>query len=79
LASEIDYASLADGVDLIPVGAEPLDRLGAVADEAAALQLEQRQGADEHGLERYNYRRPHSSLGHQPPGSRLNNLVRNYT
>jgi transposase InsO family protein len=30
-------------------------------------------------LERYNYRRPHGSLGHQPPASRLNNLVRNYT
>jgi len=30
-------------------------------------------------LERYNYRRPHGSLSHQPPGSRVNNLVRNYT
>ena len=30
-------------------------------------------------LDRYNYRRPHGSLGHQPPASRLNNLVRNYT
>jgi transposase InsO family protein len=30
-------------------------------------------------LQRYNYRRPHGSLGHQPPASRLNNLVRNYT
>jgi transposase InsO family protein len=30
-------------------------------------------------LERYNYRRPHGSLGHQPPATRLNNLVRNYT
>jgi transposase InsO family protein len=30
-------------------------------------------------LKRYNYRRPHGSLGHQPPASRLNNLVRNYT
>jgi transposase InsO family protein len=29
-------------------------------------------------LERYNYRRPHESLGHQPPATRLNNLVRNY-
>ena len=29
-------------------------------------------------LERYNYRRPHGSLGHQPPATRLNNLVRNY-
>jgi transposase InsO family protein len=30
-------------------------------------------------LERYNYRRPHGSLSHQPPATRLNNLVRNYT
>jgi transposase InsO family protein len=30
-------------------------------------------------LDRYNYRRPHGSLSHQPPSSRLNNLVRNYT
>ena len=29
-------------------------------------------------LERYNYRRPHGSLGHQPPATRLNNLIRNY-
>jgi transposase InsO family protein len=29
-------------------------------------------------LERYNYRRRHSSLSHQPPASRLNNLVGNY-
>jgi transposase InsO family protein len=30
-------------------------------------------------LDRYNYRRPHGSLGHQPPASRLTNVVRNYT
>jgi len=30
-------------------------------------------------LDRYNYRRRHGSLGHQPPASRLNNLVSNYT
>jgi len=30
-------------------------------------------------LERYNYRRPHGSLGHQPPATRINNLLRNYT
>jgi transposase InsO family protein len=30
-------------------------------------------------LDRYNYRRPHGSLGHQPPASRLNNLVGNYS
>jgi transposase InsO family protein len=29
-------------------------------------------------LDRYNYRRPHGSLSHQPPASRLNNLIRNY-
>jgi transposase InsO family protein len=30
-------------------------------------------------LERYNYKRPHSSLSHKPPASRLTNLTRNYT
>jgi transposase InsO family protein len=30
-------------------------------------------------LDRYNYRRPHGSLSHQPPASRLNNVVGNYT
>jgi transposase InsO family protein len=30
-------------------------------------------------LQRYNYTRPHGSLGHQPPATRLNNLVRNYS
>lgn len=30
-------------------------------------------------LERYNYRRPHGALSKQPPATRLNNLVRNYT
>jgi transposase InsO family protein len=29
-------------------------------------------------LNRYNHQRPHGSLGHKPPASRLNNLVRNY-
>ena len=28
-------------------------------------------------LQRYNYNRPHGSLGHQPPASRLTNLLRN--
>lgn len=28
-------------------------------------------------LDRYNFKRPHGSLGHQPPASRLTNLVRN--
>jgi transposase InsO family protein len=30
-------------------------------------------------LERYNFRRPHGSLGKQPPRSRLTNVVGNYT
>jgi transposase InsO family protein len=30
-------------------------------------------------LDRYNHRRPHGSLSHQPPASRLNNLIRNYS
>jgi transposase InsO family protein len=30
-------------------------------------------------LERYNWRRPHGSLGHQPPGSRLTNVPGNYS
>ena len=30
-------------------------------------------------LRHYNFRRPHGSLGHRPPASRLNNLVGNYT
>jgi transposase InsO family protein len=29
-------------------------------------------------LDRYNHQRPHGSLSHQPPASRLNNLVSNY-
>jgi transposase InsO family protein len=30
-------------------------------------------------LERYNFRRPHRSLGHRPPASRLTNVVGNYS
>jgi transposase InsO family protein len=30
-------------------------------------------------LDRYNWRRPHGSLGHRPPGSRLTNLAGNYS
>ncbi len=30
-------------------------------------------------LERYNFRRPHGSLGHRPPASRLTNVVENYS
>jgi transposase InsO family protein len=29
-------------------------------------------------LNHYNYRRPHGSLSHQPPATRLNNVLRNY-
>jgi transposase InsO family protein len=29
-------------------------------------------------LEHYNFKRPHGALSHKPPGSRLNNPVRNY-
>ena len=39
---------------------------------------QERTAALPHYLDRYNYRRRHGSLGHQPPASRLNNLVRNY-
>jgi transposase InsO family protein len=30
-------------------------------------------------LERYNYQRPHGSLAHQPPATRINNPIRNYS
>jgi transposase InsO family protein len=30
-------------------------------------------------LERYNFKRPHGSLGHKPPASRLTNVVGNYS
>jgi transposase InsO family protein len=43
---------------------------GSSAERSAALPLY---------LDRYNYRRPHGSLSHQPPASRLNNLVGNYS
>jgi transposase InsO family protein len=43
---------------------------GSSDERAAALPL---------FLRRYNFRRPHGSLGKQVPASRLNNLVRNYT
>jgi transposase InsO family protein len=43
---------------------------GSSAERAQALPL---------FLDRYNYRRPHGSLSHQPPASRLTNLVRNDT
>jgi transposase InsO family protein len=43
---------------------------GSSAERAAALPL---------FLERYNFRRPHGSLAHQPPASRLTNLVGNYS
>jgi transposase InsO family protein len=43
---------------------------GSSAERTAALALY---------LERYNFRRPHGSLGHQPPASRLTNVLGNYT
>ena len=43
---------------------------GSSAERAAALPL---------FLDRYNFRRPHGSLGHKPPASRLTNVVTNYT
>ena len=43
---------------------------GSSAERTAALPL---------FLERYNFRRPHGSLGHQAPATRLNNLVGNYS
>jgi transposase InsO family protein len=43
---------------------------GSSAERTAALPL---------FLERYNFRRPHGSLGHQPPASRLTNVVGNYS
>jgi transposase InsO family protein len=43
---------------------------GSSTERAAALPL---------FLQRYNFRRPHSSLGHQPPASRLTNVAGNYT
>jgi transposase InsO family protein len=43
---------------------------GSSAERTAALPL---------FLERYNFRRPHGSLGHKPPASRLTKLVGNYT
>jgi transposase InsO family protein len=42
---------------------------GSSTERAAALPL---------FLERYNFRRPHSSLGHKPPASRLTNVLGNY-
>ncbi len=42
---------------------------GSSAERAAALPLY---------LDRYNFKRPHGSLGHKPPASRLTNLARNY-
>jgi transposase InsO family protein len=39
----------------------------------------ERAGALPLWLNHYNYKRPHGSLAHRPPASRLNNLARNYT
>jgi transposase InsO family protein len=39
----------------------------------------ERLGQLEGWLNHYNFRRPHGSLGHRPPATRLNNLVGNYS
>ena len=39
----------------------------------------ERTGALPLWLDRYNWRRPHGSLGHRPPGSRLTNVAGNYS
>jgi transposase InsO family protein len=43
---------------------------GSSSERSAALPL---------FLERYNFKRPHGSLGHRPPASRLTNVIGNYT
>ena len=43
---------------------------GSSAERTAALPL---------FLERYNFRRPHGSLGKKAPATRVNNLVGNYS
>ena len=43
---------------------------GSSAERKAALPL---------FLDRYNFRRPHGSLNKQPPATRVNNLVGNYS
>jgi transposase InsO family protein len=40
---------------------------------------EERTAALPRWLEHYNFRRPHGSLGHKSPGSRLNNVAGNYS
>jgi transposase InsO family protein len=40
---------------------------------------DQRTSALPSWLEHYNFRRPHGSLGHKPPGSRVNDVVGNYS
>ena len=39
----------------------------------------ERRSALRHWLDHYNYTRPHGSLGHQAPATRMNNLVGNYS
>jgi hypothetical protein len=45
-----DDSSLGDGVVLGPVGAQPLNRLGAVTNEASTLKLDHPEGPHELGL-----------------------------
>jgi transposase InsO family protein len=56
--------------------------LGGWAYGAIYASSTQRTAALSGWLEEYNYRRPHGSLNHKPPGTRLhelNNLLRSYT
>src|SRR5918994_2077391 len=53
--------------------------LGAWAYGAIYGSSTERAAALPHWLNHYNYRRPHSSLGHQPPATRINNLPGSYT
>ena len=43
---------------------------GSSAERTAALA---------HFLDRYNFKRPHGSLGHRPPASRLTDVAGNYS
>ena len=53
--------------------------LGGWAYGALYRDSHQRTAALNGWLDFYNRQRPHGALGHKPPGSRLNNLVGNYS
>ena len=64
-------AGVAVSARLVARLAEVVERLFTSSRERAhALRL---------WLNHYNYTRPHGSLGHRPPASRLKNVSRNYT